>query len=92
MRLWIARDKDGTLFVYENRPIRDKKEGIFIVAPLEGEWDSTELDTLPFSKMFPSVTWENSPQEVELKLCNTEFDRIIEENKDVLQRIKDNGD
>lgn len=41
---------------------------------------------------FPEITFENSPQEVEIKLCNTNFDRIIEENKDVLQRIKDKGD
>lgn len=41
---------------------------------------------------FPEVTWENSPQKVELKLCNTDFDRILEENKDVLKRIKENGD
>ena len=43
-------------------------------------------------ELFPEVTWENSPQQVELKLCNTDFDRILEENKDVLKRINENGD
>lgn len=71
MKLWIARDKDGSLFAYEYEPLRNEKEEIFEVAHLEwGEWNWEELDTLPFSEMFPEVTWENSPQQVELKLIN----------------------
>ena len=68
MVLWIARDKDETLFAYENKPLRRENEGIFGCVHLEGEWDWVELDTLPFSEMFPEVTYENSPQQVELKL------------------------
>ena len=67
MKMWIARDENGWLFAYENKPFRKERDGIFEVSHLEGEWNWAELDTLPFSEMFPSVTWENSPQEVELK-------------------------
>lgn len=68
MKLWIARDKDGDLFVYENKPLRNEREGTFEIAG--GECDWIDIDTFPFSKILRSLslTWENSPQEVELKL------------------------
>lgn len=60
MKLWIARESYGGLFIYTNRPIR--KEMCFNAATgyepvMELSWDS-----------FPEVTFENSPMEVELKL------------------------
>ena len=76
MKLWIARDKhvsDGTfpypedfngdLFLYGSKPYIDKnnaREGIW-TCKLE---EYIELDY----KMFLEVTFENSPQEVEIKL------------------------
>lgn len=62
-KLWIARDKDGILYLHYHEPERDEREGCFyagIRCPL------------PY-KMFPSVTWENSPQQIELKLIE-EYD------------------
>ena len=56
--MWIARDKDGTLRLFDNIPV---KHG-------EGYWTSQrgyndiELD----SRLFSEVTWENSPKKVEL--------------------------
>lgn len=85
MKLWIARDKDGELFLYIGEKPFMQEDSFYLnnindyYIPLNNE-------------LFPSVTFENSPQQVELKLCNTDFDRIIEENKDVLKRIKENGD
>lgn len=60
IRLWIARDKDGILYLHYDKPERDDKEGCFycgIRCPLP-------------SKFVPEITFENSPQQVELKLCN----------------------
>ena len=54
----IARDKDGTLHLFDNIPVKHE----------EGYWTSQrgyydiELD----SSLFPEVTWENSPKKVEL--------------------------
>ena len=62
MKLWIARDKDGKLFLYSREPILygdyyDSNIGI-----LFGELDN---------RIFPEVIFENSPQKVELKLCKS---------------------
>ena len=57
MELWIARDKNGTLKLWFNKPVKQKyqfynNDGFFI------------LD----EKLFPEVTFENSPQKVKLEL------------------------
>ena len=67
--LWIARDKDGDLFAYENEPLRNEKDEAFEVNhKFEAVWGWMELNFLPFSEWFSEVTWENSPIEVELRL------------------------
>lgn len=60
MKLWIARDEDdGMLFLHELEPIRDDPWGFFMS---NGKtWDIDKA-------LFPEVTWQNSPQQVELKL------------------------
>lgn len=55
--LWIARDSDGSLNLFYNKPHRFKY--IFGGSPCNVSLKVEE---------FPSVTWENSPQQVELKL------------------------
>lgn len=92
MKLWIARDKYGSLGIYSDKPIRETgheetDKGI----STWGNFEGLKIGNLNQDE-FPEITWENSPQQVELKLCNTDFDKIIEENKDVLKRIKENGD
>lgn len=58
MNLWIARDKDGSLYLYRKKPY--KCRGLFICDMGNGMWlDKTQ---------FPEVTFENSPREIELKL------------------------
>lgn len=55
--VYLARDKDGELYLYENEP---KKCNIYFKP---GEWEtSIQLD----ANKFPEVTWENSPVKVEL--------------------------
>ena len=61
MSLYIARDVYGTLYLYDNTPI---KKGIYF-QPQRG-YDMMELD----DRLFPEITFANSPQEVELKLIN----------------------
>ena len=66
MKLWVARDKDGDLYLYNYEPCKNKISGRFTcgIKP-NGEWsEEYELN----SHLFPEVTFENSPREVELKL------------------------
>ena len=57
MKLWIARDADFLLYLYSKEPtlINNYFDSKYLI----GEIDKTS---------FPEVTFENSPQEVELKL------------------------
>ena len=57
MKLWIARDKSGFLYLHDKKPTLD---GEYWVS--NGSWSSIDIE------QFPEVTFENSPQELELKL------------------------
>lgn len=61
--MWIARDKDGALFLYDAKPI--KRRDYF---DSQRGFNSIELN----SYLFINIDFENSPQEVELKLVNDE--------------------
>ena len=61
MKYWIARDDDMELYLYNEQP-RLNRMHIWSVSTECGK--SYRLD----SDLFPEVTFENSPQEVELKL------------------------
>lgn len=64
MKLWIARDKDETLWIFEEYPI--KKEKVFYpTGDITGRF--TYYRSMP-TDMFPEVTFENSPKQIELKL------------------------
>lgn len=58
MKLWIARDKDGTLRLFDTIPVKHE----------EGYWTSPRgyYDIELNSSLFPEVTWENSPKKIEL--------------------------
>ena len=57
MKLWIARDKDGTLALHESEPY----------CPYN-TWHNCNQDWYLDDDFFPEVTFENSPQMVEIKL------------------------
>lgn len=57
MKLWIGRDEEGDLWLY-NREL-EKKFGGFI--PKDDNCDIMEID----NDLFPEVTFENSTQQVE---------------------------
>ena len=64
MELYIARDKyGGGLFLYDHKPT--KLNDIFISG-------GCGFHTIIDSELFPEVTWENSPQQVELKLIKND--------------------
>ena len=66
MKLWIARNKDGSLALFSYKPWKirydtfDKLRGDFI-----------ELD----KKLYPEVTFDNSPIEVELVIKKQDENR-----------------
>lgn len=60
MKLWVARDKNNDLYLYNRLPSLDYYGTSF-------DADSDEHLMLDEGS-FPEVTFENSPQQVELKL------------------------
>lgn len=64
MKLFIARDKNNELYLYASKPICGE-DGIFRMNETD-DFDLIKLD----SNEYTMVTFENSPQEVELTLCN----------------------
>ena len=79
-KLWVARDKNGYLYLYNNKPIRTKEGTEFENDYDSGYVDSIYKDYLEIDKgyieidseLFPEVTWENSPQQVKLTLVNND--------------------
>ena len=66
MKLFIARDKDSSLCLYDKEPkLSEEIEGVWVCSQYGDEF--TDVVALP-SEYFPEVTFENSPQEIELKL------------------------
>ena len=60
-KLWIARDKDGTLTVFSERPIL--KDNEYWAAPYNG---TAEMDIAENEYYYSELTFENSPQQLEL--------------------------
>ena len=60
LSVWIARDKNGELYLYKSEPWRCKEDK-------NGHFDCDEM-LLPMDEdMYPEITWENSPKEFNLK-------------------------
>lgn len=55
---WIARDNDGTLFVYNSKPQR-----LRVNFNLDYHYEDRECMMLNQDE-FPEITWENSPVEI----------------------------
>ena len=62
MSLWIARDEDGTLAVYHEKPIRKKNHFEEAESGYLKGWAGYLAD-----EEYPQVTWENSPKELTVK-------------------------
>lgn len=62
MKLWIAREKCGFVYLFTFEPEYNN---------IYGSWESYDSEQIELGILcFPEVTFENSPQEVELTLCN----------------------
>ena len=61
MKLWITRDKNGTLVLHESEPYCP-----YIT------WHNSNQEFYLDNDSFPEVTFENSPQQVEIKLVKEE--------------------
>lgn len=64
MKFWIARNTDDTLVLFQSKPILGTD---FIWEELLNE-DCMYIEEY----LFPEVTFENSPQQVEIKLTKEE--------------------
>lgn len=68
MELWIARNCNNCLYMYDERP--KQHNGFFsssdwcIIYPIDDD-------------LFPEVTFENSPKKVELKLIEEECKELL---------------
>lgn len=60
MKLWAARNKNGTLALYTEEPI------LYYNEYYEGPYKSQRIDL--DEELFPEVTFESGPQVVEVKL------------------------
>lgn len=71
MKLWIARDggeDSDFLGLYNSKPILDEYN----------DWDSDYERPIGLpSDMFPNITFENSPQEVKLRLVSEKISESI---------------
>ena len=63
-QLWVARDKNCFLFVYEDKPTRCDNQR---------EWLGRFLCSMKNS-YFPELKWEDEPIEVELRQTITDLD------------------
>ena len=64
---WVARDKQGDLYLYNEEPYKDNKYSEWLIG-FDNEGKYIEID----SKLFPQVKWEDEePTKVELtiKIC-----------------------
>lgn len=57
MELWIARDENGDLALHESEPYCPS-----------GKWHNSNQEFYLDSELFPEVTFENSPQKIEIIL------------------------
>lgn len=64
MKLWIARNKDNTLVLFQSKPVLTD----------DLDWNEILNEDWMFipEYLYPEVTFENSPQQVKLKLIKEE--------------------
>lgn len=81
-KLWIARDEDGSLYAYEDKPIL-----------CHIEWIGRLFGSI---KNFPNLTWEDEPIEIEVESRPTitdldtkakEYANSVTDNKELREMI-----
>lgn len=56
---WLSREKDGDLYIYTCKPERNSSRGC---------WVGNVADVTPSNDLFPDLTWESEPLQVEIIL------------------------
>ena len=69
-KLWVARDWDGMLYAYFNKPIRDT---------FWKEWDSDKVSLSIDDLFFPELKWEDEPIEIGIRPTLTDLDAKAQE-------------
>ena len=69
-KLWVARDKNGKLCLYETKPERDYDVKI---------WQAAWFYIGVLHNLFPDLTWEDEPMEVEIRPVITDLDAKAKE-------------
>lgn len=64
-KFWVARDKDGNLFAYNDKPTRCDNQK---------EWFAEKFLSSMENSFFPNLTWNDEPIEVELRQAITDLD------------------
>ena len=76
MKVWIARDADGGLFMYDSEP--NRKDSFFMteiaLSSIRGQWPLPE-------GLLREVTWVNSPKEFEMVMDIFELKAQIKEGE-----------
>lgn len=96
---WIARDKDGELYLYVSKPYRFENRGVFDTG-LEFDDVSSYVDCFS-DNIFSNVTWENSPIQFrddepltpkEREFLKLVFKPFASDIAYVIKNITDNGE
>ena len=69
-KLWVARDKNGFLFAYEDKPTR---------WDILKEWLAEKFLFSIENSFLPNLKWEDEPIEVELRPAITDLDAKAQE-------------
>ncbi|MBQ0073637.1 MAG: hypothetical protein KBT34_05545 [Prevotella sp.] len=75
--MWVARDKDGTLFLYQSIPDRGKAT----FEPNDGSYMDIDSD------LFPDLKFEDEPIQVSLCLNNERYHTVKHEELNRLYEI-----
>jgi hypothetical protein len=69
-KLFVARDKNGFLFAYEDKPTR---------CDIRKEWFAGKFLSSMENSFFTDLTWEDEPIEVEIRPTITDLDAKAQE-------------
>lgn len=69
-KFWVARDKNGSLFAYNDKPTRCDNQK---------EWFAEKFLSSMENSFFPDLTWEDEPIEVELRPLVTDINARAQE-------------
>lgn len=77
-KLWVARDNNGELYLYNEKPEYYNDSKVWFACGICAKLDNN---------LFPDLTWEDEPLEVELRPTATDLDIKAQEYAD---KVTDN--